>query len=285
MPSLKAERAIVHERTDIEPAAAARAAGHVTLEPGLRHPDGAAVRIRGLNKSFGGPRVLDQVDLDIAPGEFLAIVGKSGCGKSTLLRILTGLDTPQSGEVSVDGRTPGDNAADIRLMFQEPRLLPWASVAGNVAVGLRQDAHPGNEADRAVAEALKAVQLPEKAGVWPATLSGGQKQRVALARALVSRPRLLALDEPLGALDALTRLVMQALILRVKQETGFTAVLVTHDVAEAVALADRVIVLEAGRIAAEFRVDAPHPRPTASEEAARIEARILEAIFHGRTAA
>ncbi|WP_186391917.1 MULTISPECIES: ABC transporter ATP-binding protein [unclassified Pannonibacter] len=259
-----------------------------------RPADGAAIRVRGLTKSFGGLTVLERLDLDVVPGEFLAIVGKSGCGKSTLLRLLTGLDTPTGGSIAVDGKAPQKGSDDIRLMFQEPRLLPWEKVAGNVAIGLRHGLDTGNTGQSAatgaaarrtatlpqpVAEALEAVQLSDKAHVWPSTLSGGQKQRAALARALVSHPRLLAFDEPLGALDALTRLVMQELILKVKQQTGFTAILVTHDVAEAVALADRVIVLDEGRIKAEFPVPLPHPRPRASTEAARIEAQILAAIF------
>ncbi len=254
-----------------------------------RPAGGAAIRGRGVSKRFGGLTVLDRLDLDVAPGEFLAIVGKSGCGKSTLLRLLTGLDTATSGSIAIDGKAPQKGSDDIRLMFQEPRLLPWEKVAGNVAIGLRHGLETGSTGRSAamrtstlpqpVAEALEAVQLSDKAHVWPSTLSGGQKQRAALARALVSHPRLLAFDEPLGALDALTRLVMQELILKVKQQTGFTAILVTHDVAEAVALADRVIVLDEGRIKAEFPVPLPHPRPKASTEATRIEAQILAAIF------
>ncbi|MFN4167506.1 MAG: ABC transporter ATP-binding protein [Pannonibacter phragmitetus] len=254
-----------------------------------RPAGGAAIHVRGVSKRFGGLTVLDRLDLNVAPGEFLAIVGKSGCGKSTLLRLLTGLDTATSGSIAIDGKAPQKGSDDIRLMFQEPRLLPWEKVAGNVAIGLRHGLETGSTGRSAatrtstlpqpVAEALEAVQLSDKAHVWPSTLSGGQKQRAALARALVSHPRLLAFDEPLGALDALTRLVMQELILKVKQQTGFTAILVTHDVAEAVALADRVIVLDEGRIKAEFPVPLPHPRPKASTEAARIEAQILAAIF------
>ncbi|KND19486.1 aliphatic sulfonate ABC transporter ATP-binding protein [Pannonibacter phragmitetus] len=262
---------------------------HADRQDENRPAGGAAIRVRGVSKRFGGLTVLDRLDLDVAPGEFLAIVGKSGCGKSTLLRLLTGLDTATGGNIAIDGKAPQKGSDDIRLMFQEPRLLPWEKVAGNVAIGLRHGLDAGNTGQSAatrtaalpqpVAEALEAVQLSDKAHVWPSTLSGGQKQRAALARALVSHPRLLAFDEPLGALDALTRLVMQELILKVKQQTGFTAILVTHDVAEAVALADRVIVLDEGRIKAEFPVPLPHPRPKASTEAASIEAQILAAIF------
>ncbi len=239
---------------------------------------GAEVRLSGVEKTFGTNTVLSRLDLTIRSGEFLSIVGKSGCGKSTLLRLLTGLDQPTRGEVTVDGHAPADQRGEVRLMFQEPRLLPWASVIDNVAVGLPEGGTLANR--RAQAEAaLAEVQLPGKAQDWPASLSGGQRQRVALARALVSRPRLLALDEPLGALDALTRLVMQDLILQVKRDDGFTAILVTHDVAEAVALSDRVIVLDAGRVAKEVVIDLPHPRSKGHPRLAALEAEILDAIF------
>jgi sulfonate transport system ATP-binding protein len=239
---------------------------------------GAEITLRGVEKRFGENTVLSRLDLTIRGGEFLAIVGKSGCGKSTLLRLLAGLDAPSEGEVLVDGAAPSARGQAIRLMFQEPRLLPWASVIDNVMVGLGEDGDRAERRARAEA-ALREVQLVDKAEVWPASLSGGQRQRVALARALVSRPRLLAFDEPLGALDALTRLVMQDLILQVKRDDQFTAVLVTHDVAEAVALSDRVIVLDGGRVAHEVVVDAPHPRPRGDAGLAAIEAGILDAIF------
>jgi sulfonate transport system ATP-binding protein len=236
---------------------------------------GAAVTVRGLERRFGANAVLRGLDLAIAPGEFVSIVGKSGCGKSTLLRLIAGLDAPDGGEVRIDGRTPREARDVVRLMFQEPRLLPWASVLDNVRVGLGE----GVAQEDALVAALDEVQLGEKAGEWPARLSGGQRSRVALARALVSRPRLMALDEPLGALDALTRLVMQDLILRMRRDHAFTALLVTHDVAEAVALSDRVVVLDAGRIVREVRLPLPHPRPRASAELAAFEAEILGAIF------
>ena len=217
-------------------------------------------------------------------GEFVSIVGKSGCGKSTLLRLIAGLDRVTDGRIGIDGAAPAQSAGVLRIMFQEPRLLPWASVLDNVKVG-QADARDSAAVDAAARRALVAVQLSEKADEWPAALSGGQKQRVALARALVSRPRLLLLDEPLGALDALTRLVMQRLILEVKHEERFTALLVTHDVAEAVALSDRVIVLDGGRIAEDVRIDIPHPRPRASAVLAELEERILDTIFGREPAA
>jgi sulfonate transport system ATP-binding protein len=234
----------------------------------------APVTLRRLSKSFGTKPVLTEIDLHVPAGQFLAIVGRSGCGKSTLLRTVVGLERPTAGAVSVGDAAPSDG----RLMFQEPRLLPWASVVNNVRVGLpnRSD----RKASRAAAmEALDLVGLADRADEWPSVLSGGQKQRVALARALVSRPRLLALDEPLGALDALTRIDMQALIERVWLEQGFTAVLVTHDVAEALALADRVVLIEQGRINLDLAVDLPRPRRRGSAEIARLEGAILDTLF------
>jgi sulfonate transport system ATP-binding protein len=241
-------------------------------------PRGVGISIRGLNKSFGDVPVLRDLDLDVPAGQFLAIVGKSGCGKSTLLRLLVGLDTPTSG--TVDFITPDAKPSDAasRIVFQEPRLLPWASVIDNVVVGLGEGVPKAQARQRAEA-ALAEVQLAEKAGEWPSRLSGGQRQRAALARALVSQPGFLALDEPLGALDALTRITMQSLIERVWQEQGFTALFVTHDVTEAVALADRVIVLDEGRIALDISIDHTRPRERGAADLAEIEGRLLKGIF------
>ena len=239
---------------------------------------GQAISIRNLEKSFGDVPVLRGIDLDVPAGQFLAVVGKSGCGKSTLLRILMGLDAPTGGAVSfadAEGRAVVSNA---RIVFQEPRLLPWERVVDNVAVGLGASSSRSTRRAEALA-ALDEVQLSEKADEWPARLSGGQRQRVALARALVSRPDFLAMDEPLGALDALTRITMQGLVDRVWQEQGFTALFVTHDVSEAVALADRVIVLREGRIALDVAVDVPRPRMRGTLEAATIERQLLDAIL------
>jgi sulfonate transport system ATP-binding protein len=234
---------------------------------------GTALRIDGVAKEFGATRVLGDIDIAVAPGEFLAIVGRSGCGKSTLLRLLAGLDTPTGGRILFDGAPAAQATEAVRLMFQEARLLPWQRVLDNVGIG-----RTGSWRAEAM-DALRLVGLEARAHDWPGILSGGQKQRVALARALVSRPRLLLMDEPLGALDALTRLDMQALIETVWQREGFTAILVTHDVAEAAALADRVIVLDAGRIAASWAIDIPRPRPRASPALAAIEAEILDRLM------
>jgi sulfonate transport system ATP-binding protein len=238
---------------------------------------GLGIRIEGLSKSFGDVEVLKNLDLEVPAGQFLTIVGKSGCGKSTLLRLLVGLDEPTGGRISFIDRDGNDVPASSRIVFQEPRLLPWASVVDNVAVGLKDV--PARSARTQSLAALAEVQLDEKAKEWPARLSGGQRQRVALARALVSRPEFLAMDEPLGALDALTRITMQGLVERVWQEQGFTALFVTHDVAEAVALADRVIVLDEGRIALDIEVPNPRPRERGAADLAELEGRLLAAIF------
>ncbi|MBZ5758270.1 MULTISPECIES: ABC transporter ATP-binding protein [Rhizobium] len=240
-------------------------------------PGAGAIRVRGLEKRFGDNQVLRGIDLDIPAGQFVAVIGKSGCGKSTLLRILMGLDAPTGGSVAF-GTTSGEAAPNARIVFQEPRLLPWLSVADNVTVGLGEGVSKA-EGRKAAARVLSEVQLAEKAGNWPAQLSGGQRQRVALARALVSKPGILALDEPLGALDALTRISMQELLNRVWRELGFTAVLVTHDVSEAVHLADRVIVLEEGGIALDLPVPHPHPRRHGNPALAELEGKLLAAIL------
>jgi sulfonate transport system ATP-binding protein len=238
---------------------------------------GLGLTIRGLKKSFGDNEVLRGIDLHIPAGQFVAIVGKSGCGKSTLLRLVAGLDQPTAGTISF-----GEDARpeDIRVMFQEPRLLPWARVLSNVEVGLGRDRTSPDAMARAEG-ALDAVGLGDKRAQWPAVLSGGQKQRVALARALVSHPKVLAFDEPLGALDALTRISMQRLLGKVWRDQGFTAILVTHDVAEAVALADRVLVIEDGRIAHDITVDVARPRQRGSADLAALEGGILRGLLAG----
>ena len=238
---------------------------------------GAAVTVRGLSKTFGDKNVLRGLDLHVSPGQFVAIVGRSGCGKSTLLRVIAGLEAASAGRVSIDDAKEEDSP-EARVMFQEPRLLPWATVLANVEVGLGPERGAPDARSRAT-EALAAVGLADRAGEWPSALSGGQKQRVALARALVSRPRLLALDEPLGALDALTRIEMQRLLKSVWRREGFTALLVTHDVAEAIALADRVVLIENGAVALEAAVDLERPRHRGSPEFGRLEEAILERLL------
>jgi len=282
---------------------------------------GLALGLSGVGKSFGAREVLRGIDLQIEPGEFVAIVGRSGCGKSTLLRLLAGLESLSAGAIALGyagqaelqkrGRTSGQTsgrtsaqandkanvqanaypnaqanaqanaqskeraqAGQVRVMFQDARLLPWKRVLDNVALGLeRRDA-----TDRA-REALTQVGLAERVNDWPAVLSGGQRQRVALARALVHTPKLLLLDEPLGALDALTRIEMQRLIESLWRRHRFTALLVTHDVGEAVALADRVLLIEDGRLALDEPVPLARPRSRGDARYAALEERILNRVL------
>lgn len=238
---------------------------------------GVSVGIKGVSIAFGGRTVLENFDIEISAGEFVAIVGRSGCGKSTLLRSVVGLETPQAGTITV-GRVDASNGKpDVRVMFQDSRLLPWRRILPNVMLGL--DPSLSSQARKVLAQ----VGLAERANDWPATLSGGQRQRVALARALVHDPNLLLLDEPLGSLDALTRIEMQQLIEDVWQSRGFTAMLVTHDVAEAVSLADRVILIEGGRVALDEVVNIPRPHTRGSARFAALEERILGRVMKHRS--
>ncbi len=225
---------------------------------------GVAVSVRGATKAYAGRAVLSGIDLHLAAGEFVAVIGRSGCGKSTLLRTLAGLEALDAGSIHIGG--------EVRLMFQEARLLPWKSVLDNVALGL-----PGYRQRAAVA--LETVGLQSRARDWPTVLSGGQRQRVALARALVHEPQLLLLDEPLGALDALTRIEMQQLIERLRLAKGFTVVLVTHDVSEALALADRVLLIEEGTVALDMRVDLPRPGRRGTAAFAALEQQLLSRVL------
>ncbi|MBL0920090.1 MAG: ATP-binding cassette domain-containing protein [Hydrogenophaga sp.] len=234
---------------------------------------GLRLTLRGLSKRFGQREVLRNNHLVIEPGEFVAIVGRSGCGKSTLLRLVASLETPSAGELLVDGQPVQRLRDDTRIMFQDARLLPWKRVLDNVALGLPR------EQRRRAEEVLGQVGLGDRLGDWPAKLSGGQRQRVSLARALVHQPRLLLLDEPLGALDALTRIEMHELIEGLWKRHGFTALLVTHDVQEAVALADRVILIEDGAIALDERVPLARPRSRGDAQFAAIEKRILDRVL------
>ena len=234
----------------------------------------APLTLRGIVKAFGDKKVLRGLDFDVAAGAFVAIIGRSGCGKSTLLRLIAGLDAPDAGAIDFEGGA----TVVPRVMFQEPRLLPWANVIANVEVGLGARRREPNARRRAL-DALAAVGLADRAVDWPATLSGGQRQRVALARALVSRPRFLALDEPLGALDALTRIEMQSLLEAAWRREGFAALLVTHDVAEAVTLADRIVLIEDGAVALDLDVALPRPRLRGSPAFGRLEETILDRLL------
>ena len=254
---------------------ARRAAARAEERQALAAP-GIALQVQQVVKRYNGREVLHGIDLDVTPGEFVAIVGRSGCGKSTLLRLVAGLEPVDEGAVQLDrlDRQQGKTLQDsIRVMFQDARLLPWKRVLDNVALGL-----PRSRRDDAAA-VLAQVGLAERADEWPARLSGGQRQRVALARALVHHPRLLLLDEPLGALDALTRIDMQALIESLWRRLGFTALLVTHDVSEAIALADRVVLIEDGRIALDQRVPLERPRQRGSAAFAQLEDTVLRRVM------
>ena len=227
------------------------------------------LHLQRITKRYGTRRVLHELDLHVAPGEFVAIVGRSGCGKSTLLRIAAGLEAADGGAVRL---TDDADASHLRIMFQEPRLLPWKRVVDNVALGLSSSTTDVRAHALAV---LDSVGLADRAEDWPGVLSGGQRQRVALARALAHRPRLMLFDEPLGALDALTRIEMQALIETLRARRSFTALFVTHDVEEAVALADRVVLLTDGRVTLDLPVALPRPRRRTDPAFAAIEERVL----------
>ena len=240
------------------------------MEPRL----GAEVKVSGLTKTYGKNQVLQSLDLEITPGEFIAIMGRSGGGKSTLLRMIGGFERPSDGRVLIDGEPLRKRNRSARTMFQNARLLPWNHVLDNVGLGLN------NKDWRQKAEkALHQVGLAERAGDWPAVLSGGQKQRVALARALVREPRLLLLDEPLGALDAMTRIEMQRLIESIWQKQKFSAFLITHDVDEAVMLADRIVLIEYGRVTFDQRVSLPRPRRRKDQEFLTLAEKVLEHVM------
>ena len=235
------------------------------------------LRLHDVSKSFIAPRTLTRtlavsaVNLQIDAGEFICIVGPSGCGKSTVMNMIAGLDTPSSGTIEVDGRTVTGPGADRGVMFQDYALYPWLTVQENIGFGLRNGT-PGNGMGRAAVEArvrshVELVRLSGSENKYPHQLSGGMRQRVALARLLANGPDVLLMDEPLGALDAQTRLILQTELLRIWGETApqaerKTAVFITHDIEEAVFLADRVVVMSRhpGRVRAVIPVDLPRPR-------------------------
>lgn len=240
-----------------------------------------ALSLRGVARSYvvEGRRLeaLQGIDLDVAPGEFVAIVGPSGCGKSTLLRLIAGLDDADPGEILLDGAPIRGTSLDRGLVFQDHRLLPWLTLEQNVALALENAPLIAAEKRLKVAWHIRLVGLAGFENAWPHQLSGGMAQRAAIARGLVGRPQALLLDEPLGALDALTRIRLQDELLRIWRAEGVTMILVTHDVDEAIYLGDRVVVMNPnpGRIVADIPVALPHPRDRADARFAGIKAEVL----------
>ncbi len=236
--------------------------------------------IKDLNKDFsiqGETRhVLDHIDLDIRTGEFLVIVGHSGCGKSTLLKIIAGLEHPTSGTVMLDGKPVTGPAPDRTMIFQEHRLFPWMSIRDNVEFGLR--GRSDSERAQISSRLLKTVDLEEFADAYPAQLSGGMSQRAAIARALATNPEILLLDEPFGALDAFTKMELQEELLRIHAEQGGTMAMVTHDIEEAVYLADRIVVMSSrpGRIEEVVDVQLGRPRDRGSADFAWYKKRVYD---------
>lgn len=230
---------------------------------------GAEVRLRGLTKSFGAREVLNQLDLDVAAGQFVSIIGPSGAGKSTLLRLVAGLEAPTAGRIELRG---AGNKPNVRMMFQEDRLLPWRTVLRNVVLGL-------NGREKQAAMLLGAVGLRGRENDFPVGLSGGQRQRVALARALVHEPDLLLLDEPFGALDAITRATMQLLLEQLLAARPRTVMLVTHDVEEALLLSDRVLLVKDRGIARDFIFDRPRPRHRGDPHLAALKEELLDGLL------
>ncbi len=245
--------------TDVHRPVKARTTDRPTASPDT------VVRVEGLTREFDGNAVVDGLQLNVRAGEFVALLGRSGCGKSTLLRILAGLDREIGGTVLVPRRRA--------VAFQAPRLMPWKRVWRNVLLGL-----PGRPGREVAEQALEEVGLTERSDAWPKTLSGGEAQRASLARALVREPDLLLLDEPFGALDALTRIKAQQLVDELWQRRGCAVLLVTHDVEEALLLADRVLVMDEGRIAYESQVDLPRPRDIGDPRFAELRARLLDRL-------
>ncbi|MFP3721268.1 ABC transporter ATP-binding protein [Niallia circulans] len=228
------------------------------------------IELKEVAKSFGTNEVLSNINLTLEQESFTAIVGRSGCGKSTLLRVIAKLEQPSKGSLLFSGE--GEREPKIRIMFQDDRLLPWKNIIQNIELGADKE----NDA----INSLERVGLMEKKKDWPDQLSGGQKQRIALARALASNPDILLFDEPLGALDALTRLEMQNLIEEIWQQRRFTSLLVTHDVTEAVRLADRVIVIDKGIIQLDEIIELPRPRER-NDKFTYYETKILNQILGG----
>jgi len=246
--------------------------------------EGSSVDVRGVSQHFLSPdqvafSALEDVNLPVNAGAFISIVGPSGCGKSTLLRLITGLAAPTTGEVLVGGEKISGPGAERGLVFQDPNLFPWLSVRQNIQAGLVARGVLASQKHE-VDEFIQLVGLESFADAYPHHLSGGMAQRVALARALINHPKVLLLDEPLGALDAFTRMRMQDEVLRIWQARGTTMLLVTHDVDEAIYMSDSIVLMtpRPGRIERIIPVDIPRPRDRASPEFLRLRGEILELL-------
>ena len=227
------------------------------------------VELSNVGKRYGrGPVILDGVNITIAKGEFVSVIGPSGCGKSTILKLISGLTPPTSGEIRVDGMTPKNARETVSYVFQDATLLPWRTVQQNVGLGLELERVALPAREKTVARLLELVGLSHVAKAYPRELSGGMKMRVSIARALATQPRLLLMDEPFAALDEMSRDRLNEEVLRLHEEQKWTAIFVTHAVAEAVFLSNRVIVLapNPGRVHAQFCVPLPQPRTLALRE-------------------
>ena len=255
------------------------AIAHATLPQPVQT---GALQIRGLNKAYRiegrSLPVLQNIHLDVSPGEFVSIVGASGCGKSTLLRLIVGLEAEYEGDILLDGKRIAATSLERGIVFQDHRLFPWMTVSQNIALALKNHALPQAEKDRQVAEHIALVNLSGFENAYPHQLSGGMAQRAAIARALINKPKVLLLDEPLGALDALTRVHLQRELQRIWVQQRCTVIMVTHDIEEALYLGDRVIVMDAhpGRIKHQIQVDLPHPRDRRSSVLQGYKEQLLE---------
>ncbi len=237
------------------------------------------VAFHDVEKRYGdGPVILDRIDLTAAPGDFISLIGPSGCGKSTLLRLVAGLSPVTRGTLTVNGRTPAEAAAELAFVFQEPTLLPWLTVADNIELALSLRGIPADARATARERALALVQLADRAHAYPRQLSGGQKMRVSIARALTLEPKILLLDEPFGALDEMTREHLNEELLAIREKQAWTAFFVTHSVAEAVFLSNRIVVMSAnpGRIHREVAVNFPYPRTEATRLSRAYQEQVAE---------